>query len=238
MIALALALLVRSTFLTHGDKQEYRLLNVSKDAQVREYGAAAAGRLGRMVGIYNAMVKALLTEDRETLKRLRKKTRSIKQDLKLVKENEVLPALPSIPKEQADRGQLIFRIVEISISTCECLLTMVKASYNHIDNNHTGLNEDQARDMLALTGKIGRFYPNLIDMLKEGNYPGIDELLSGSEQLGEEFAECITRHLMQNATDESGMRTGILYLTLLNETRAMVSHAFALIGRIEELYKG
>ena len=43
---------------------------------------------------------------------------------------------------------------------------------------------------------------------------------------------------MQNATDESGMRTGILYLTLLNETRAMVSHAFALITRIEELYKG
>ena len=238
MIALALALLVRSTFLTHGDKQEYRLLNVSKDAQVREYGAAAAGRLGRMVGIYNAMVKALLTEDRETLKRLRKKTRSIKQDLKLVKENEVLPALPSIPREQADRGQLIFRIVEISISTCECLLTLVKASYNHIDNNHTGLNEDQARDLLALTGKIGRFYPNLIDMLKEGNYAGIDELLSGSEQLGEEFAECITRHLMQNATDESGMRAGILYLTLLNETRAMVSHAFALITRIEELYKG
>jgi len=34
------------------------------------------------------------------------------------------------------------------------------------------------------------------------------------------------------------MRNGILYLTLLNETRAMVSHAFALIERIKELYEG
>ena len=92
--------------------------------------------------------------------------------------------------------------------------------------------------MLALTSKIGRFYPNILDMLKEGDYAGIDELLVGTEQLGQEFADCITRHLMQNATDESGMRTGILYLTLLNETRAMVSHAFSLIRRIEELYKG
>ena len=238
MIVLAVGLLVRSTFLAHSDRQEYKLLDVNRDSQVHEYGAAAAGRLGRMVGIYNAMVKALLVEDRDSLKRLRKKTRSIKQDLKLVKENEVLPTLAAIPKEQADRGQLIFRIVEISLSTCDCLLTLVKAAYNHIDNNHTGLNDAQAKDLLALTGKIGRFYPNILDMLKAADYTGIDELLVGTEELGQEFADCITRHLMHNASDESGMRTGILYLTLLNETRAMVSHAFALIRRIEELYKG
>ncbi len=238
MMLLALALLVRSTLLSQGAKKEYRILDVNKDGQVREYGAAAAGRLGRMVGVYNAMVKALLTEDRETLKSLRKKTRSMKQDLKLVKENEVLPSLANIPAEQADRGQLVFRIVEISLSTCECLLTLVKASYNHIDNNHTGLNKDQAKDLLALTGKIWKFYPSLTDMLKAGDYAGIDKMLEGSDQLGDDFAECITRHLTQNANDESSMRTGILYLTLLNETRAMVSHAFALIRRIMELYKG
>ena len=115
---------------------------------------------------------------------------------------------------------------------------MVKASYNHIDNNHTGLNKEQAKDLLALTGKIWKFYPNLTDMLKAGDFAGIDKMLEGSDQLGDDFAECITRHLTQNANDESSMRTGILYLTLLNETRAMVSHAFALIRRIMELYKG
>ena len=238
MIALAAILLIRSTFLTQGNKQEYKLLDASKDAQVHEYGAASAGRLGRMVGIYNAMVKALLVEDRDTLKRLRKKTRSLRRDLELVKENEVMPSLAMIPKEQADRGQLIFRISEISLSTCERLLTLVKASYNHIDNNHTGLNEEQGRDLLALTGKIGRFYPGLIDMLKVGNYQGINKMLADADQLSDDFADCITRHLKQNASDESSMRTGILYLTLLNETRAMVSHAFALIERIKELYEG
>ena len=236
MISLAAILLIRSTFLTQGDKQEYKLLDVTKKSQVRDYGAAAAGRLGRMVGIYNAMVKALLVEDRDALKRLRKKSRSIKQDLKLVKENEVLPTLASIPKALADRGQLIFRITEISLSVCECLQILVKASYNHIDNNHTGLNEEQGRDLLALTGKIDRFYPGIIDMLKDGDYAGIDSMLVSSEQLSSDFADCITRHLMQNATDESGMRTGILYLTLLNETRAMVGSAFALISCLKELY--
>ncbi len=238
MLTIAGVLLIKSTFFTSDEKQEIRLIDVNKDASVHEFAAAAAGRLGRMVGIHKAVVKALVEEDLDDLKRLRKKARSIHRDLEVIKENEVLPTLPTIPAELADRGQLIFRITEISLTTCERLLTLVKASYNHIDNFHAGLNKEQAADLLALTEKIGRFYPNLIDMLKAGDYAGIKAMLGTTEQLSDDFADCITRHLMHSAANETDMRNGILYLTLLNETRAMVSHAFALIKRIQELYEG
>ncbi len=237
MLVVAGILLIKSTFFTNSSKDEIRLINMQSEAAVKDFGKAASGRLGRMVGIYKAMVKALLNEDRDTLKRLRKKTRTLKRDLEVLRENEVLPTLRTLPKELADRGQLVFRITEISINTCERLFTLVKASYNHIDNNHQGLNKEQADDLLALTSKIGRFYPDLTDMLKAGNYAGIEALLEDRDQLSEDFADCITRHLMHSTADESGMRNGILYLTLLNETRAMISHAFALIERVKELYR-
>lgn len=237
MLVIAGILLIKSTFFTNSAKEEIRLINMQSEAAVKDFGKAASGRLGRMVGIYKAMVKALLNEDRDALKRLRKKTRTLKRDLEVLRENEVLPTLRTLPKELADRGQLVFRITEISINTCERLFTLVKASYNHIDNNHQGLNKEQADDLLALTSKIGRFYPDLTDMLKAGNYAGIEALLEDRDQLSEDFADCITRHLMHSTADESGMRNGILYLTLLNETRAMISHAFALIERVKELYK-
>lgn len=237
MMVLAAGLLIKS-FLSGGDdKQEVSILDVTKDESVRQFGRQAGGRLGRMIGIYKAMVKALLEEDLDSLKRLRKKTRNLRRDIEGIREDEVLPTLRSIPRELADRGQLIFRVTEISLVTCECLLSLVKAAYNHIDNNHAGLNEAQAADLLALTDKIGRFYPDLTDMLKAGDFAGINAKLEDTQQLSDDFAEAITRHLMHYAEDESGMRTGILYLTLLNETRAMVSHAFALIRRIRELHE-
>ncbi len=238
MIVLAGFLLIKSTFFTHLSKPVDTVLDLNKEASVHEYGASAAGRLGRMVGIYKATVKALLEEDRDALKRLRKKSRGIRRELELKRENEVLPTLSTLPKDLADRGQLVFRISEISLVTCERLHTLVKASFNHIDNNHSGLNEDQARDLLALTSKIGQFYPNLLDMLKAEDYEGIEQMLHDAGSLSDDFADSITRHLMHSTQDESGMRNGILYLTLLNETRAMVSHAFALIRRIKELYQG
>ena len=238
MIVLAAALLIRSTFFARDEEQEYSLLDVNQGDQVRNYGAMAVNRLGDMVDIYNAMVKALLVEDRKGLKRLRKKARALKQELKLVEENEVQPALASIPKELADRGQLIYRITEISLSTCDCLLSAVKASYKHIDNNHTGLTKEKGDDLLELTGKIGRFYPRLIDMLKADEYEGLNSMLAEADRLSADFAELITRHLMHSASDEDSMRIGILYLTLLNETRDMVSRSFSLIGCIKELYEG
>ncbi len=238
MIVLAGFLLIKSTFFTSSSKPVATVLDLNKDASVHEYAASAAGRLGRMVGIYKAAVKALLEEDRDALKRLRKKARDVRRELELKRENEVLPTLSSLPKGLADRGQLVFRISEISLVTCERLHTLVKASFNHIDNNHSGLNEEQARDLLALTSKIGQFYPNLLDMLKAEDYDGIERMLLDAESLSDDFADSITRHLMHSPQDESGMRNGILYLTLLNETRAMVSHAFALLRRIKELYQG
>lgn len=238
MMLVAAALLIKSFVAGGNDKQEVRILDVTRESSVREFGRQASGRLGRMIGIYKAMVKALIDEDLDALKRLRKKTRNLKKDLEGIREDEVLPTLRGIPIELADRGQLIFRITEISIVTNECLLTLVKAAYNHIDNNHAGLSAAQAADLLALNAKIGRFYPDLTDMLKAGDFAGIDARMEDTTRLSDDFAEAITRHLMHYAEDESGMRTGILYLTLLNETRAMVSHAFALIRRIKELYEG
>lgn len=238
MLLISGGLLIKSTFFTHGNKQEIHLLDVSNDTSIKEYGQRAAGRLSRMIGIYRATVQALLTEDRDRLKNLRKKTRSIRRDMELVKTNEVLPTLRTIPRELADRGQLIFRIAEISLTTCERLLSLVKASYNHIDNNHAGLNEAQAGDLLALTKKIDSFYNIFSQMTQNGNYTDMEKLIKNREQLGDDFADCITRHLMHHTEDESGMRNGILYLTLLNETRAMISHAFSLLERIKELYEG
>ncbi len=237
MMVIAAALLIKSTFFAKSSNENYNIVDVSKDACMHEFASTAAGRLGRMVGIYKAMVPALLNEDLEALSRLKKKARSIKRDIEVVRENEVLPALAGINKDLADRGQLIFRITEISANTAERLFTIVKAAFNHIDNFHAGLEKSQGKDLLLLTEKIGSFYPDLLDMLKNGDYVGVDAKLAGREQLGDDFGACIKRHLMHGDADESSMRNGILYLTLLNETRAMVSHAFALIERIKEVYE-
>ncbi len=238
MLLLAGGILVKSAWL-HRRKSAEALpeLNLDSPAVLRELGEVSVDRLGRAYGIYRATVKALLAEDYNALKRLRKKTRELNRTLEAVKEDQILPCLQSLPARLYDRGQMVMRLHESSMSVAACLLTLVKASYKHIDNNHVGLTEEQGRDLLSMSDRISACFPGLSIKLQSDGGAGIEQMMERSGDLKAEFAECIRHHLIRAEEDVMDMRNGILYLNLLNETRAMVRHSFALLREQAELFR-
>ena len=238
MLAIAAGILVKSAYL-HRRKNAEALpeLNLDSPAVLRELGEASVDRLGRSYGIYRATVKALLAEDYSALKRLRKKARELNRTLDAVKEDQILPCLHSLPARLYDRGQLVLRLHDSSMQVAGCLLSVVKASYKHIDNNHVGLTAEQGRDLLSMSDRISDCFPGLSIKLQSEGGAGIETMMEQSGDLKAEFAECIRHHLIRAEEDVMDMRNGILYLNLLNETRAMVRHSFALLREQAELFR-
>ena len=238
MLAIAAGILAKSAWL-HRRKNAEALpeLNLDSPAVLRELGEVSVDRLGRSYGIYRATVKALLAEDYSALKRLRKKARELNRMLEAVKEDQILPCLHSLPARLYDRGQLILRLHDSSMQVAECLLCVVKASYKHIDNNHVGLTAEQGRDLLSMSDRISDCFPGLSIKLQSEGGAGIEAMMEQSGDLKAEFAECIRHHLIRAEEDVMDMRNGILYLNLLNETRAMVRHSFALLKEQAELFR-
>ncbi len=238
MLLVAGGVLVKSAHM-HRRKNAAPLpeLDLDSPSVLRELGEASVDRLGRAYGIYRAMVKALLAEDYSALKRLRKKARELNRTLQAVKEDQVLPCLQHLPARLYERGQLVLRLHESSMSVAECMLAAVKASYRHIDNNHAGLTAEQGSDLLSMSDRISACFPGLSLKLQSDAGAGIEEMMAQSGDLSAEFAECIRRHLVRAEEDVVNMRNGILYLNLLNETRAMVRHSFSLLREQAELFR-
>ena len=238
MLIIAAGVLVKTT-LYHGRNHasDIRILDLSKPGTLREIGDSSAGRLSRILGIYKATVRALLAEDRNALKRLRRKARDINRSVKAEKEDVVLPSLHGLDSSLAAQGQMLFRINESSIAIADSLLSIVKASYRHIDNNHIGLSAEQASDLLEMTRRIDRLFPGLCDMLRSSDFTDLDHLVNQGGDLSREFTECITRHLERESGDETGIRHTILYLNLLNETRVMLRKSMDLLRDQRELFE-
>ena len=238
MMGIAGFVLVKSSIL-HGRRSDeaVQVLDLSRQDTLREIGETSANRLGRELGIYKATVRALLQEDREALKRLRRKAREINRAVAAEKENMVLPSLQGLSADLAPQGQILFRIHESSIAIAESLLSIVKASYKHIDNNHVGLNEAQAADLLEMGRRLDGLFPDLCRMLQESRFDNLDRLIRQGDDLSAEFAEFITRHLVRASDDETHTRTAILYLNLLNETRVMLRKSFTLLKEQRELFE-
>ncbi len=238
MVAVAGGVLVKSALL-HGRRgqRDTRPLDLGRRETMQDIGTRSAERLERELGIYRATVAALLAEDRDTLKRLRRKAKDNVRSLRALKEDEILPSLVNLKPGLAAQGQILFRLHESSQAIADSLWLIVKASYNHIDNNHSGLNAEQAAGLMAMCSKVADFVPKLCGILGRGDDTAMDAIMRQASDLSQEFAESITQHLLQGSDDESGVRTGILYLNLLNETRAMVRKAFSLIKEQRELLR-
>ena len=236
MVLLAGAVLLKNALAYRkSELGEVRLLDLSNRQEVQELGVVTAERLGTVLSVYRGAVDALLAEDRDALKVMRRKARDMHRALKAVKEDEILPTLQSVLPAYAPQAQILFRLHESILSVAESLLVVVKSSYKHIDNNHAGLTPNQAADLLCMCDKVGRFFPEMSTMLRSGDYSALALVMAHATDLSDEFADCLTRHLMRDGNDEIGMRNGILYLNLLNETRAMVRKAFSLIKEQQEL---
>ena len=238
MAILAALILIRSS-LSHKKKKphEVRILDLSDHRTMQLVGESSALFLGRSLSLYSSTVKSLLDEDLATLKILRKKAREIARSQRDMKEDEVLPSLHGLSPELAAQGQLLFRINESCIGIAESLLSIVKAGYRHIDNNHTGLTPAQAHDLLEMTDKLGTFFPGIIGILRSGDFSHVAEVLKEAGDLRDEFGACISRHIVREVGDESNIRTSILYLNLLNETRSMMRKAFNLLHDQQELFE-
>ncbi len=238
MVVVTAAILLKNAMAYRRRKgNEVQLIDLNDTGAVREIGVASADRLAQVMDIYRATVSALLEEDRSALKNLRRKAREMTRTLRAMKEDEILPTMQGINPQHAQQAQILFRINESSLAVAENLLCIVKAGYKHIDNNHVGLNAEQAADLLEMCDKVGRFFPEMSDILRSGDYANMEVVVQHAGNLNREFADCITRHLLRDSADEGGMRNGILYLNLLNETRSMVRKSFSLIEEQKELFE-
>lgn len=236
MLAVAVSVLVKNALAYRSrEKREIQLIDLSNRTAVQELGVLSAERLSDIMSIYRGTVDAMLAEDRDALKNMRRKARNICRALQAVKEDEILPTLQNIDPAHAQQAQILFRLHESSLSVAENLLVIVKSCYKHIDNDHAGLKGDQADDLLAMCDKVARFYPEMSTLLRSGNYASLQTVMEHSSDLSDEFADFITRHLLRDGNDENGMRNAILYLSLLNETRSMVRKSFSLIKDQHEL---
>jgi len=238
MVTIVGLLLLRS-ILSHGKKtpRAVRILNLADNKALHQVGENSALMLSRILSIHRSTIKALLAEDRITLKRLRKKSRNISRSIEYQKEDEVLPSLHNLPAEHAAQGQMLFRLTESTQAIAQSLQSIVNASYEHIDNHHSGLSTEQARDLLAMSAKVRDFYPDICKILESGNFDNMDTVIHQAGDLSDEFADSIQRHLVSSSENLHHIRTSILYLNLLNETRSMIRKSFSLIREQKELFR-
>ncbi|HRW96120.1 MAG TPA: inorganic phosphate transporter [Bacteroidales bacterium] len=177
---------------------------------------------------YEKLITGLSTEDRLLLKDLKKDIRKFNKKTKRIKDN-VSNTVVSLQIDQIDTGHYYVQSVDYLREIAHCLNYMVNPAYEHIDNNHTGLDEFQTEEINTILQKLNVLYQDIISKIKTKKYSDLEQIIHKQQELLQMIAEYRKNQVLRLKEKELHTRTSLLYFDLLAETKNLLLYSVNLL---------
>lgn len=196
--------------------------DLAAPGSVAEKSLAVCGWMQSMTDIYNATLDALGTENRKQLKSLRKQAKTMRRQLDEHLSREVIPSVGKLPEAHSAVGNAYIQILEAALSSLDSLSVITRSSFNYIDNNHNAPDRELIDELGQLSRHMEAIAPAFRAIAHRHDPAPLDASINASGMLADEFAAAINNQVVARNQDPVNMRSIILYITLLNETRSMI----------------
>ena len=223
LTALCAWLLVRSHLKTPGLKEEAEkaLLPLETAETPDEVLCACIGEvcttMQEVTRIYNRTLVAVFKENRKVLKEMVRDSNRLFEEARIRKYN-VMPTLRRLQRCDIDTGHFYVQVTDYLSEVTKALIHITRPAFEHIDNNHEGMSKEQIVDLMRVNDQVEAIFDKINDMLAD-----LDLVLEMRDKLFDTIVEAIKSQLRRiNDVPSGSTRAGVLYLTILNETKTMM----------------
>ncbi len=174
--------------------------------------------------IYDRTMVAVLKEDRRALKELvRESTECYEHTNKL--KYSIMPALRKMKSSSVEVSLYYVQVVDYLSEITKAILHITRPAYEHIDNNHKGLSQEQVDDLMRINDAVAEIYGIINHMLVTNDFSDIDHVLTMRDELFEHIADITKSELQRITAGEGNTKASMFYLTVMSETKTMVLQA-------------
>ena len=221
-------LLVRSHLKTPGLKEEAEkaLLPLETAETPDEVLCACIGEvcttMQEVTRIYNRTLVAVFKENRKVLKEMVRDSNRLFEEARIRKYN-VMPTLRRLQRCDIDTGHFYVQVTDYLSEVTKALIHITRPAFEHIDNNHEGMSKEQIVDLMRVNDQVEAIFDKINDMLATKDFSDLDLVLEMRDKLFDTIVEAIKSQLRRiNDVPSGSTRAGVLYLTILNETKTMM----------------
>ena len=219
---LCVYMFIHSNFMPKKKKEEKR----KSDAEVRESlvndtMTAVSDTIKATTRIYNRTIVALMKEDRKALKELSTEASEMYEENRRLKYS-IAHTLRDTYGSDLNLSLYYVQILDYLNEMTKSLVHITRPSFEHIDNNHTGLSRVQTENLMSINADVNEIYSRIIYMFTSNDFSTIDEVLVMRDNLFERLAQSTKEELGRINAGESNARAGMLFLGIISETKTMV----------------
>ncbi|MBE6194239.1 MAG: inorganic phosphate transporter [Rikenellaceae bacterium] len=226
---LCVYMFIHSNFIPKKKKDEKK----KSDAVVRENlvdntMTAVSETIKSSTRIYNRTIVALMKENRKALKELSAEASEMYEENRRLKYS-IATTLRTTYSNDLNLSLYYVQILDYLNEMTKSLVHITRPSYEHIDNNHTGLSHLQSDELMSINADVNEIYSRIIYMFTSNDFSTIDEVLIMRDKLFERLAQATKDELARITAGESNSRAGMLFLGIISETKTMVLQSRNLI---------
>ena len=228
LTALCAWLLVRSHLKTPGLKEEAEkaLLPLETAETPDEVLCACIGEvcttMQEVTRIYNRTLVAVFKENRKVLKEMVQSSNRLFEEARDRKYG-IMPTLRRLQRCDIDTGHFYVQVTDYLSEVTKALIHITRPAFEHIDNNHEGMSKEQIVDLMRVNDQVEAIFDKINDMLATKDFSDLDLVLEMRDKLFDTIVEAIKSQLRRiNDVPSGSTRAGVLYLTILNETKTMM----------------
>lgn len=174
--------------------------------------------------IYDRTLVAVSKEDRKALKELVRESGEMYDQCHRIKYS-LMPALRKMKGSGLELSLYYIQVVDYLNEMAKALVHITRPAFEHIDNNHKGLSEEQTNDLMHINDDVAEIYGNINRMITDNDFHDIDVVLTMRDNLFERIASTTKSELVRINAGEGNTKASMFYLTVLSETKAMVLQA-------------
>jgi Na+/phosphate symporter len=149
----------------------------------------------------------------------------------------MLPILVKLQEDTVDTGHYYVQVLDYLCEVSKSLMAITKSSFEHIENNHEGLNDEQLADLENLNKEVSKIYTDISRMLRTSDFSNFEQTLANRDKIFDLFVESIKSQIKRVKDKESSVRNSILYLNIVHETKTMLLQARNMM-RAQQLFVG
>ena len=207
------------------EEEESERLQIKEDANAEDvlYSCTetVVETMENVSSIYNHMLVALYTENRKVLKETVAQSEIMYKEANKRKYNMSV-TLKRLQEQNIDTGYVYVQVVDYLCEVSKALLHCTRPAYEHINNNHKSLSENQIMDLKTINDEVDNIFAAINQMLRNKNFTGIDDVMTMRDELFTTIADSIKNQIRRLKSEEMSTRASELYLNILNETKNMV----------------
>ena len=216
-------MLIKSNFKS-SKKDDNKSDVVAEDGTVESILGEVCRMMKVTTQIYDRTLVAVFKEDRRALKELVRESDEIYDECHKIKYG-LMPVLRKMKGSGLELSLYYIQVVDYLNEMAKSLVHITRPAFDHIDNNHKGLSEEQTEDLKHINDDVAEIYGNINRMINANDFRDIDTVLTMRDELFERIAVTIKSELVRINAGEGNTKASMFYLTVLSETKAMVLQA-------------